>query len=141
MIYKNHSKGNNSNMWLPMYKTGLFEGIPLNPFTIFLCSKVDSITGLVTIISNLKHDSYENNLIPPHLVLPLGTNHRLWWQLKYIFSDKDINNSTRNINYISAINWLSYKNFVPVLVIANMDGIFKTVKRLSIWFTYFYFEF
>ena len=87
-----------------MYKTDLFEGIPLNPFTIFSCSKVDSITRLVTIINNLKHDSYENNLIPSHLALALGTNHRLWWQLKYIFSDKDINNSVRKHKL-----YLSYK--------------------------------
>jgi hypothetical protein len=60
-----------------MYKIGLFEGIPLNPFTIFPCSKVNNIAGLVTIISNLKHDSYENNLIPPYLALALGTHHRL----------------------------------------------------------------
>jgi hypothetical protein len=43
-----------------MNKTGPSEGIPARPFTIFPSSKVDSITGLVARINNLKHDNYEN---------------------------------------------------------------------------------
>jgi hypothetical protein len=41
-------------MWFPTNKTGPSEGIPAGPLTIFPSSKVESITELVMMLSNLE---------------------------------------------------------------------------------------